>query len=140
MQKKHFKSNGQSNGQKPGAKNFLKKYIIPGLIGFITGAVNGLLGSGGGTVAVPAMVHLLKADEHKAHATAILIILPITVVSVFLYISNSFTDWEITYKVILGGILGGYAGAKILNLCPEGILRKIFGIFMIFAAVRMLIS
>ncbi|HHW32469.1 MAG TPA: sulfite exporter TauE/SafE family protein [Clostridiaceae bacterium] len=118
----------------------VKKYVISGIIGLITGTINGLLGSGGGTIAVPAMVHLLSADEHKAHATAILVILPITIISVFFYISNDFVDWGITYKVILGGMLGGYAGAKILNLCPESILRKIFGAFMILAAVRMLMK
>jgi uncharacterized membrane protein YfcA len=116
-----------------------KKYIMPGLIGLITGTVNGLLGSGGGTIAVPAMVHFLDADEHIAHATAISVILPITIVSTFFYIYNDFVDWNITYKVTLGGILGGYIGAKLLNICPEKILRKVFGAFMIAAALRMLI-
>jgi uncharacterized membrane protein YfcA len=116
------------------------KYIVSGLIGIFTGIVNGLLGSGGGTIAVPALVHFLGADEHKAHATAILIILPITILSVFFYISNNFVDWNITYKVVLGGMLGGYAGAKLLNICPEKILRKVFGAFMIAAALRMLIK
>lgn len=117
-----------------------KKYIISGLIGLITGTVNGLLGSGGGTIAVPAMIHLLDADEHKAHATAISVILPITIVSAFFYLSRNYVDWNITYKVILGGVLGGYIGAKLLHVCPEKILRKVFGAFMIVAALRMLIK
>jgi uncharacterized membrane protein YfcA len=117
-----------------------KKYIISGLIGLITGTVNGLLGAGGGTIAVPAMVHFLDADEHKAHATAISVILPITTVSAFFYIYNDFVDWNITYKVILGGVVGGYIGAKLLHICPEKILRKVFGAFMIVAALRMLLK
>lgn len=108
------------------------------LIGLLTGIANGLFGSGGGTIAVPAMVLILGEDEHKAHATAISIILPLTLVSSFFYISKGFVDWSITLKVILGGIVGGYIGAKLLNVCPVNILRKIFGIFMIFAAIRMM--
>lgn len=116
-----------------------KKYYKFALIGIITGIVNGLFGSGGGTIVVPAMVLLLGKEEHKAHATAILIILPLTVISSFFYISNNFISWNLTFKVITGGILGGYIGAKLLNICPSNILRKIFAVFMILASFRMII-
>ena len=112
------------------------KIIITGMV---TGVVNGLFGSGGGTIVVPAMVLLLGTDEHKAHATAISIILPLTLVSAFFYISNKFVDWEITIKVVLGGTVGGFAGAKLLNICPPNLLRKIFAVFIIIASIRMLV-
>ncbi|OPZ93916.1 MAG: Sulfite exporter TauE/SafE [Firmicutes bacterium ADurb.Bin419] len=115
------------------------KYIKFILIGLATGLANGLFGSGGGTIAVPAMILLLKEEEHKAHATAISIILPLTVVSAVLYITNNFINWDLTVKVIIGGVIGGYIGAKLLNICPSRILRKIFAVFMIAAAVRMIL-
>jgi len=121
------------------AVNFIKKHYKHILIGIVTGAANGLFGSGGGTIAVPAMVLILGAEEHKAHATAISIILPLTVISAFFYITNNYVDWDLTFKVTLGGILGGYIGAKLLNICPSRILRKIFAVFMIIAAVRMIL-
>ncbi|NLD46195.1 MAG: sulfite exporter TauE/SafE family protein [Clostridiaceae bacterium] len=117
----------------------MKKYFKFALIGIVTGMANGLFGSGGGTIAVPAMVLLLNEEEHIAHATAISIILPLTLVSAVLYVSNSYINWELTYKVVLGGIVGGYIGAKLLNICPSHILRKIFAVFMIAAAIRMLL-
>ena len=98
-----------------------------------------MFGSGGGTIAVPAMVHLLGADEHKAHATAISVILPLTVVSSVLYISKGYADWGLTLKVTAGGIAGGYIGARLLNICPEKILRKIFAVFMVAAGIRMIL-
>jgi len=116
----------------------LSKYIKFILIGLVTGLANGLFGSGGGTIAVPAMVLLLKKDEHIANATAIAVILPLTVVSAILYISNSFIDWGLTVKVIMGGVVGGYIGAKLLAKCPSHILRKIFALFMMAAAIRMI--
>lgn len=119
--------------------NNVGKYIKYILIGIVTGTVNGLFGSGGGTIVVPAMVLLLGLDDHKAHATAISIILPLTVVSAFFYVSNNYVNWDITIKVILGGIAGGYMGAKLLNICPANILRKIFAVFMIAAAARMIL-
>lgn len=119
-------------------KSDYKKFFKYTLIGIVTGMANGLFGSGGGTIAVPAMVLLLGVDEHKAHATAISIILPLTIVSAFFYISNQFVDWSITWKVTAGGVVGGYLGARLLNICPSNILRKIFAVFMIAAAFRML--
>ncbi|HOM01674.1 MAG TPA: sulfite exporter TauE/SafE family protein [Acetivibrio sp.] len=117
----------------------ISKHIKFAIIGLITGIANGLFGSGGGTIAVPAMVLLLKEEEHVAHATAISIILPLTLVSAFIYVSNSYIDWSLTIKTMLGGIVGGYLGAKLLNICPTRILRKIFAVFIIAAAVRMII-
>ncbi|GAE90549.1 hypothetical protein JCM21531_4172 [Acetivibrio straminisolvens JCM 21531] len=71
----------------------VSKYIKFAIIGLVTGIANGLFGSGGGTIAVPAMVLLLKEEEHVAHATAISIILPLTLVSAFIYVANSYIDW-----------------------------------------------
>lgn len=107
-------------------------------IGIAAGIANGLFGSGGGTIAVPAMVFLLDADEHKAHSTALLIILPLTLVSSYFYLSHNYVDWNITWKAMAGGVVGGAIGAFLLNKCPSRFLRKIFGVFMIVAAVRMI--
>jgi uncharacterized membrane protein YfcA len=115
------------------------QYIKYALIGLVTGTANGLFGSGGGTIAVPAMVHLLKAEEHKAHASAIAVILPLTVISSVFYISQGYVDWGLTLKVTAGGLVGGYIGARLLAICPEKLLRKIFAVFMAAAGVRMLL-
>lgn len=63
------------------------------LIGLITGLVNGLFGSGGGTIAVPALVFILGLDQHKAHATAISIIFPLSLISSFV-----FQTWGFKFK------------------------------------------
>lgn len=110
------------------------KYI---LIGIIAGILNGFFGSGGGSVVVPALVFLLGIEDHKAHATAIAIILPLTVVSSIFYIKANFVDLPLTIKTALGGIIGGYIGAKILEFIPKEVLRITLGVFMIIAAIRM---
>ena len=108
------------------------------IIGFVTGFANGLFGSGGGTIVVPAMIFLLGMEDHKAHATAISVILPLTLLSAILYTANRYTDWDLTWKVTLGGAAGGYVGAKLLNICPAKWLRIIFAFFMIFASIRLI--
>ena len=110
------------------------------IIGFVTGLVNGLFGSGGGTIVVPAMIFLLGIEDHKAHATAIGIILPLTVVSIYIYFRHGILDLRPALLITLGGVLGSFIGAKLLNRIPYNILRKIFGVFMIIAAIRMVLK
>lgn len=114
-------------------------YIKCCIIGIITGILNGLFGSGGGTIVVPAMIYYLDIDDHKAHATAIAIILPLTVISSMFYIYNRYVDWSLVIKTAAGGVVGGYIGAKLLKIVPDNYLRKIFGGFMIFASIRMVL-
>lgn len=113
------------------------KFLKASLIGIVAGVCNGLFGSGGGTVVVPAMEKFLGIEEHKAHATAIAVILPLTLVSAVLYIVKGYFDLSLSWQVSLGGALGGALGAFLLKKIPSSALRKIFGAFIIAAAVRM---
>ncbi|SHK37442.1 sulfite exporter TauE/SafE family protein [Tepidibacter formicigenes] len=107
------------------------------LIGFITGFINGIFGSGGGTVLVPSLNNILKIEEHKSHATTLSIIIFFTITSSFIYIKNNIYDLNITYKVAIGSTIGGVIGAKLLNKFSGKKLRLLFGIFMILASLRM---
>lgn len=117
-----------------------KRFLKCGAIGFVAGICNGLFGSGGGIIAVPAMEKFLDIEERKAHATAIAIILPLTVISAVMYIYKGFFDFPLALKTSVGGIVGGAIGAYLLKKIPAPWLRKIFGLFIIAAAVRMVIK
>lgn len=107
--------------------------------GIVAGFLNGFLGSGGGTVVIPSLKYILKTEEHKAHATAILIILPLSILSFFIYFNNGYIDIILALKVAIGSILGSIVGAKFLNKISSKSLKKVFGIVLIFAAIGMLI-
>lgn len=111
------------------------------LIGFITGITNGMFGSGGGTIIVPALKNLLDIKTHKAHATAIAVTLPLTIVSLTIYLFKLEEKLDLlnVLYVSIGGVLGGYIGAKILNKIKSKWLNKIFGIFILVMAVKMLL-
>jgi uncharacterized membrane protein YfcA len=107
------------------------------LIGLATGLANGVFGSGGGTILVPCLVFFMDVEDHKAHATAISVILPISIVSSVIYYKYNVIDISLTVKVIFGSVIGGFVGSMLLNKISVDILRKIFGTFMIIAAFRM---
>ncbi|MGL5316532.1 MAG: sulfite exporter TauE/SafE family protein [Peptostreptococcaceae bacterium] len=107
------------------------------LIGIFTGFVNGIFGSGGGTLLVPILNNVVKVEEHKSHATALAIIVFLTTASSVIYVSRGTYDVDLTLKVAAGSIVGGVVGAKLLSKVTGKFLRISFGIIMIIAALRM---
>lgn len=108
-------------------------------IGLVTGFINGIFGSGGGMIIVPALTFLMGVDEHKSHATAISIILPLSIISTFLYLKEDMIQFNIVLNIALGGVIGSLIGAKFLKKIPAHILRKIFGGIIILTAIRMML-
>ena len=117
----------------------IKKFIhVP--VGIVVGIANGLFGAGGGTLLVPAMERLIGIETHKAHATALAVMLPLSVLSVLVYVWGVSVRWDIILYISAGGIAGGYLGAQWLNKLSSDWLHKIFGFFLVVAALRMIWS
>ncbi len=115
-----------------------KRYWKQIVIGFATGVLNGLFGAGGGSVLVPLMEKFLKIEKHHAHATAIPVILIMSVVSSILYLRRGFFDFNIWLMVSIGGITGGFVGAKLLKKVPDKWLKVGFGAVICVTAVKMI--
>ena len=107
------------------------------LIGAFTGFINGVFGSGGGTLLVPILNNILKVEEHKSHSTALAVIIFLSITSSVIYISKGTYDINLTIQAAIGSILGGIIGAKLLSKVNGKFLRIGFGIIMIIAAFRM---
>ena len=108
--------------------------------GAVAGFLNGLFGGGGGMVVVPMLIGLLGYPPKKAHATAIPVILPLSVVSGLLYAVFGNVSTEILLPVSAGVFVGGLLGAFLLKKIPTKSVVLIFSIAMLIAGVRMLFS
>ena len=118
----------------------MKKTILAALTGSITGLANGLFGSGGGILLVPALQRFFKVETHKSHGTALTIILPLSILSALIYIRGEVVDWKAVLWITAGGIPGGFAGAMLLTKLSSKWIHKLFGAFMITAAIRMILA
>ena len=118
--------------------NIIKRYIKEAAIGFGTGILNGLFGSGAGTIVVFAMERFLGFDVKKTHSSAVLIVLMMSVVSASFYVFHGYFDLKLWLYVSIGGIAGGFLGAKILSKIPTKWLRLIFGAVILCAAYKMI--
>ena len=106
-------------------------------LGFICGILNGLLGAGGGMIIVPALVSN-DIKIKKAHATSVCIILFLSLLSASIYIINGKVSIIDALPFLPGGIVGSIVGVKLLQKINPSLLRKAFGILMIWAAIKML--
>ena len=108
------------------------------LYGAIIGAVNGFFASGGGIVAVIILEKLLKVDTKKAHATALAVILPLSLASLLIYGVKGYIDWSLIWRSAAGGTVGALIGAKLLEKLPKKYIKIGFGAVMIFAGWRLI--
>ena len=109
-------------------------------IGLIAGLISGFFASGGGMIVVPALVYLMNLSEQKARATSIFVILPMVIASGIFYYQNNYINWKVGALCAIGGMVGGYFGAKYLKKIPELYLKSGFAIFLIYVSIRMIIG
>jgi uncharacterized membrane protein YfcA len=116
---------------------FMKKKLNTIIFGLITGLINGLLGAGGGMLAVPALKKI-GLDQKEAHRNAVAVILPMTVLSAVLYIMNGRVSISDALPFIPWGLGGAVLGTFCLKKISGKWLGIIFGGFMIYAGIRMI--
>lgn len=118
--------------------NIKKQNVLLMLSGILTGAVNGVFGGGGGMIAVPLMNSLLKKPTNVSHATAILVILPISFASGIMYLVNGYFEAELFISVGIGVLAGGFLGAELLQKLSAGSITLLFAIVMFAAGIKMI--
>ncbi len=107
-------------------------------LGIVAGIICGLFGTGGGLILVPAFIYMLKLDPKKARGTSLSCMLVMVIISSVFYSKNKYIDWKIGILCAIGGIIGGYLGAKILRKIPDYILKIIFVMFLMYYSIRIL--
>lgn len=107
--------------------------------GMLIGIVNGLFGAGGGIVAVP-LLQKMGLSKKAAHTNAVAVILPITVLSAVLYYLKGNVTFSDALPYIPTGIAGSVLGTYIIKKISPLWLKRIFGIFIIYAGIRLLLK
>jgi uncharacterized membrane protein YfcA len=109
------------------------------IIGVAAGMLGGMVGIGGGLVIVPALVYFLAFSQHEAQGTSLgLLLLPVGILGVINYYKNGYVDMRAVGLLAIGFIVGNYFGSKWALSIPQVTLKKIFAIFMILIAFKML--
>ena len=107
--------------------------------GAVIGFINGLFGGGGGMIAVPIFEKYLRMENKQAHATAIAVILPISLITSIVYLICGSFDFSIGLWCTAGVVIGGSLGAILLNKLKSDLIGKIFALVMLVSGIKLLV-
>lgn len=108
------------------------------ITGIFAGFLAGMMGIGGGTVMVPALVIILNFDQHIAQGTSLLCMVPAGAVGAYTHLRLGNVIKKLLPGLIFGIIIGTYIGSNIAHALPEAYLRVIFAIIIIWTGIRFL--
>ena len=109
------------------------------ILGLVTGVFSGLIGIGGAIIIIPCLVLLFGLSQHTAQGTTLaLMVPPIGLLAALIYYKQGYVDLKIAGLICLGFFIGGLAGAQLAMKIPDDILRKIFGVILFLASLRMI--
>ena len=96
------------------------------------------MGTGGGMLTVP-LLKKCGLEQKEAHTNAVAVILPITFLSAMLYLIKGYVHFSDAIPFIPTGIIGSVIGSLLLKRISPCLLKKLFGGFMIYAGIRLLL-
>lgn len=112
--------------------------IIVGL-GLLTGFMAGMLGIGGGIIVIPALAIILGFTQQEAQGTSLAMMLPpVGIFAVINYYKAGHVDLRIAAILAIFFIVGSIFGSKLAIKIPQDVLKKVFGIFLVLVAIKML--
>ncbi|MDP2924141.1 MAG: sulfite exporter TauE/SafE family protein [Candidatus Omnitrophota bacterium] len=109
------------------------------ILGLTAGTISGLLGIGGGLILIPALVYCFGLTQHQAQGTTLaMMVPPIGLLAALKYYHEGNVKLNLAAFICLGFFVGALVGAMFVHKIPETLLRKIFGIVLFLASLKMI--
>ncbi len=109
------------------------------LISCVAGAATGILsgfGIGGGTLLLIYMTAFAHVEQDAAQAINLLYFLPTAATALFYHKKNGYLRKDVAKPAILWGLCGTALGAWVATSLDVAILKKCFGVFLLFVGVH----
>lgn len=114
-------------------------WLPPFLCALGTGVLSGW-GVGGGTLLLVCMTLLLEVEHRTAQAINLLFFLPTAAISLFFHRKNGLLDKNVWKQAAIPGAAASLAGALLATAVDVSLLRKPFGLFLLYSGASMLLS
>ena len=108
------------------------------LIGLAGGTFGGLLGIGGGTLFVPALVLIMGEEQHTAQGISLVVIIPTAMSATAANLKRGYVDKQVVLWVAPVAVLFALAGAFIAGQLEGDTLSRVFGIVVLYVGSRSL--
>ncbi len=109
------------------------------IIGLLAGILSGFMGVGGGVVMIPLMMMLLGFDQHEAQGMSLAVLaIPVTFVAAYTYHTSGHPiNWKFALVIAVFFVIGGFLGSKFAVAINQNVLKKIFAVILVIAAIKM---
>jgi uncharacterized membrane protein YfcA len=109
------------------------------VIGLLAGIFSGFMGVGGGVVMIPLMIMFLGYDQHEAQGLSLAVLaVPVTFVAAYTYHTGGHpVNWKYAIVIAVCFVIGGWVGSKFAIKIDQAILKKIFAVVLVLAAIKL---
>jgi uncharacterized membrane protein YfcA len=98
-----------------------------------------VIGFGGGIIIVPALVFIFGMTQHDAQGTSLAVLLfPVGALAVLNYYKKGYVNFKFALILIVAFVIGSYFGSLISISLPDNTLKKLFGVLMLIAGIKMI--
>lgn len=111
-------------------------------ISALVGCVGGIYGIGGGSILAPMLIGFGRSPREVAPATlATTFVASIAGIVTFVALSvnadtSAAPEWGVGIALGVGGLLGGYTGARLQPRLPEAAIRRLLGVLVLAIGIR----
>ena len=117
----------------------MKEFLLPALFGFAAGILSAW-GIGGGTLLLLLMTLFLNVEQTEAQAINLLYFLPTAGVSLLYHKRNGYLNRAVQKKAVPPALLCAAAASLAASALDVSLLRKPFGLFLLWAGIRTFFS
>ena len=117
-----------------------KRLLTGAAIGLVAGFASGYVGVCGGFLMVPLFISLLGITMKKASGTSLIAVVILAIPGVITQTLHGNVDFVAGIAMAIGSIPGALIGASLIRYIPERKMRFLFGFFLLFAAIILVIN
>ncbi len=114
-------------------------WLLPVLVGAATGILSGF-GVGGGTLLLVYLTAFAGMDQTAAQSINLLYFLPAAATALPSHVRNGYVELRTALPAIAAGLVCSAAAAWIATALDVELLRKCFGVFLLYIGVRELLQ
>ena len=118
--------------------------VVIGLIAAVAGCVGGIYGIGGGSILAPILVadgqppsQVAPAALSSTFLTSLAGVVTFSILSAYQHGSVA-PNWPTGIALGIGGLAGGYVGARLHARMPEKIIRRLLALVVVAIGIRFL--